>query len=45
MSSEEHRLRVFENRVFRRIFGRKREEVRGGELKNGSFIIHILHQY
>jgi hypothetical protein len=24
---EEHRLRVFENRVLRRIFGRKRDEV------------------
>jgi hypothetical protein len=27
---EEHRLRVFENRVFRRIFGPKRDEVMGG---------------
>jgi hypothetical protein len=27
--SEEHRLRVFENRVLRRIFGPKREEVTG----------------
>jgi hypothetical protein len=27
---EEHRLRVFENRVLRRIFGPKREEVVGG---------------
>jgi hypothetical protein len=27
---EEHRLRVFENRVVRRIFGPKREEVEGG---------------
>jgi hypothetical protein len=26
---EEHRLRVFENRVLRRIFGLKRDEVRG----------------
>jgi hypothetical protein len=26
---EEHRLRVFENRVLRRIFGPKRDEVRG----------------
>jgi hypothetical protein len=25
---EEHRLRVFENRVLRRIFGPKRDEVR-----------------
>jgi hypothetical protein len=27
---EKHRLRVFENRVLRRIFGPKREEVTGG---------------
>jgi hypothetical protein len=27
---EEHRLGVFENRVLRRIFGRKRDEVTGG---------------
>jgi hypothetical protein len=27
---EEHRLRVFENRVLRRIFGPKRDEVMGG---------------
>jgi hypothetical protein len=27
---EEHRLRVFENRVLRRIFGLKRDEVTGG---------------
>jgi hypothetical protein len=27
---EEHRLRVFENRVLRRIFGPKRDEVTGG---------------
>jgi hypothetical protein len=26
---EEHRQRVFENRVLRRIFGPKRDEVRG----------------
>jgi hypothetical protein len=28
--SEEHKLRVFENRLLRRIFGPKREEVTGG---------------
>jgi hypothetical protein len=28
--SEEHRLRVFENRVLRKIFGAKRNEVTGG---------------
>jgi hypothetical protein len=27
---EEHRLRVFENRVLRRIFGSKRDKVTGG---------------
>jgi hypothetical protein len=33
---EEHRLRVFKNRVLRRIFGLKRDEVTGGwrELHN-----------
>jgi hypothetical protein len=30
---EEHRLRVFENRVLRRIFGPKRDEVMGGRRK------------
>jgi hypothetical protein len=29
-SKEEHRLRVFENRLLRRIFGPKRDEVIGG---------------
>jgi hypothetical protein len=28
-SRDEHRLRVFENRVLRRIFGLKRDEVTG----------------
>jgi hypothetical protein len=34
---EEHRLRMLENRVLRRIFGLKRDEVAGGwrELHNG----------
>jgi hypothetical protein len=30
---EEHRLRVFEKRVLRRIFGPKRDEVTGGRRK------------
>jgi hypothetical protein len=36
---EEDRLRVFENRVLRRIFGPKRDEVTGGwrKLHNGEF--------
>jgi hypothetical protein len=40
---EEHRLRVFENRVFRRIFGSKRDKVTGGwrELHNEE--LHNLY--
>jgi len=40
-SREEHKLRVFENRVLRRVFGPKREEVME-ELRrvhNGSFML------
>jgi hypothetical protein len=35
---EEHRLRVFENRVLRRIFGPKRDEVPGENFIMRSFI-------
>jgi hypothetical protein len=39
---EEHRLRVFENRVLRRIFGPKRDEVvRGRKLHDEE--LHNLH--
>jgi hypothetical protein len=40
---EEHRLRVFENRVLRRIFGPKRDEVTGEwrKLHNGE--VHNLY--
>jgi hypothetical protein len=40
---EEHRLRVFENRVLRRIFGPKRDEVKGEwrKLHNGE--LHNLN--
>jgi hypothetical protein len=40
---EEHRLRVFENRVLRRIFGHKRDEVMGEwrKLHNGE--LHNLY--
>jgi hypothetical protein len=45
---EEHRLRVFENRVLRRIFGPKREEGSNRRLKKtaqrGAFIICTLHK-
>jgi hypothetical protein len=39
---EEHRLRVFENRVLRRIFGPKRDEVRGEWRKLHSEELHNL---
>jgi hypothetical protein len=40
---EEHRLRVFENRVLRRIFGHKRDEVTGEWRKLHSGELHILY--
>jgi hypothetical protein len=40
---KEYRLRVFENRVLRRIFGPKRDEITG-ECTMGSFIICTIHQ-
>jgi hypothetical protein len=39
---EEHRLRVFENRVLRRIFGPKRDEVIGGWRKLHNEELHDL---
>jgi hypothetical protein len=39
---EEHRLRVFENRVLRRIFGPKRDEVAGGWRRLDNEEIHNL---
>jgi hypothetical protein len=41
---ERHRLRVFENRVLRRIFGPNRDEVIGGWRKMHSFITCTFHQ-
>jgi hypothetical protein len=41
-SREEHRLRVFENRVLRRIFGPKRE-VTGGWRKLHNEELHNLY--
>jgi hypothetical protein len=40
---EEHRLRVFENRVLRRIFGPKRDEVTGGWRKLHNREFHNLY--
>jgi hypothetical protein len=40
---EEHRLRVFENGVLRRIFGRKRDEVTGGWRKLHNEELHNLY--
>jgi hypothetical protein len=40
---EEHRLRVFENRVLRRIFGPKRDEVMGEWRKLHSGELHNLY--
>jgi hypothetical protein len=40
---EEHRLRVFENRVLRRIFGPKRDEVTGGWRKLRNEELHNLY--
>jgi hypothetical protein len=40
---EDHRLRVFENRVLRRIFGSKRDEVTGGWMKLHNEELHNLY--
>jgi hypothetical protein len=40
---EEHRLRVFEIRVLRRIFGPKRDEVTGEWRKLHNEELHILY--
>jgi hypothetical protein len=43
MLREEHRLRVFENRVLRRMFGHKREEMSGNWRKMRNEEIHNLY--
>jgi hypothetical protein len=40
---EEHKLRVFENRVLRRIFGLKRDEMMGGWRKVHDEELHDLY--
>jgi hypothetical protein len=42
-SKEKHRLRVFENRVLRRIFGPKRDEVTGEWRKLHNKELHNLY--
>jgi hypothetical protein len=42
---EEHRLRVFENRVLRRIFGPKRDEVTEGWRKLHNKEYHNLYSF
>jgi hypothetical protein len=41
---QEHRLRVFENRMLRRIFGPKRDGVMGGWRKLHNEELHDLRQ-
>jgi hypothetical protein len=40
---EEHRLRVFKNRVLRRLFGMKRDEVTGDWRKLHNEELHNLY--
>jgi hypothetical protein len=40
---EKHRLRVFENRILRRLFGPKRDEVTGEWRKLHNEELHILY--
>jgi hypothetical protein len=40
---EEQKLMVFENRVLRRIFGRTRDEVTGGDRKLHKRVLHDLY--
>jgi hypothetical protein len=42
---EEHKLRVFENRVLRRIFGQKRDKVIGGWRKLHNEELHNLYSF
>jgi hypothetical protein len=44
MFKKEHRLRVFENRVLRRIFGPKRDEVTGEWRKLHNEELHNLYR-
>jgi hypothetical protein len=43
MLSEEHRLRVFENKMLRRVFGPKRDKVMGDSRKLYNKVLHTLY--
>ena len=43
MLREEHRLRVFENKVLRKIFGTKRDEITGEWRKLHNTELHALY--
>jgi hypothetical protein len=43
LHQRKNRLREFENRVLRRMFGPKREEVAGEECIMRSFVMSTLH--
>jgi hypothetical protein len=43
LTKEKHRLRVFENRVLRRIFGLRKVEVMGGWRKGYNDGLHELY--
>ena len=43
MLREEHKLRVFENKVLRKIFGGKRDEITGKWKKLHSTELHALY--
>ena len=40
---EEHRIRVFENKVFRKIFGAKKDEITGEWRKLHNAKLHALY--
>ena len=40
---EEHRLRVFEHKIFKNIFGAKRDEITGEWRKLHNAVLHALY--
>jgi hypothetical protein len=43
LGGEEHRLRVLENRVLRKVFGPKREEMTGERRRIHNEQLYLLH--